>query len=137
MGIANKIMDYLGLGDEYESDQELIEEKPKQVSKHRIVETRNVIPFPQEATWKKTTCIRLVEPRNFNDSQDIADYLCRNQACILNIRMLDPHNSKRILDFLTGVVYALEGDIQRIGDDTYICVPESINIDSLITTSFI
>lgn len=63
----------------------------------------------------------LFEPRVFSDTQDIADELKNRRATLVNLQRIDKISAKRIIDFLSGTVYAIGGDIQRIGQDIF-CV---------------
>jgi cell division inhibitor SepF len=134
MGITTKIMEYFGLLEVYEESEEF--KKEEQISRTNIKQSENYksVSSPNEISPEIPT-IRLIEARSFNVAIDISDRLRRNESTILNIRMLDKETSKRIIDFLSGVVYALSGDIQRIGQDTYICVPKVIHLKGNIPNS--
>ncbi|WP_027107657.1 cell division protein SepF [Lacticigenium naphthae] len=73
--------------------------------------------------------IKVVEPRTYSEVQDIADLLLDNQSVVLNFRRIEKNHAKKIVDFLMGTVYAIKGDIQRIGDEIFICTPQSVEMD--------
>ena len=52
---------------------------------------------------------------------------------IVNLQRIDKEQGIRIIDFLSGTVYALGGDIQRIGTDIFLCAPDSVEVDGAIS----
>lgn len=75
----------------------------------------------------------LFEPRVFSDTQDIADELKNSRATLVNLQRIDKVSAKRIIDFLSGTVYAIGGDIQRVGSDIFLCTPDNIEVAGSIT----
>ena len=57
----------------------------------------------------------LLEPRAFSESQQIADYLKNRSAVVVNLKRVTPDQAKRIVDFLSGTIYAIGGAIQKLG----------------------
>ncbi len=84
---------------------------------------------------KKTAEVFLCEPRVYSEVQDISDQLMKKRAVIVNLQKIDRDKGARIIDFLSGTVYTLNGTIQRIGADIFLCTPENIAIDGEITSS--
>ena len=81
----------------------------------------------------QNTKVCLFEPRVFAETQDIADELKSNRAALVNLTKIDSVPKKRILDFLSGTVYALEGDIQKVGADIFLCTPNSFGVEGEIS----
>ncbi|SUL34575.1 YlmF protein [Staphylococcus aureus] len=75
----------------------------------------------------------LFEPRVFSDTQDIADELKNRRATLVNLQRIDKVSAKRIIDFLSGTVYAIGGDIQRVGTDIFLCTPDNVEVAGSIT----
>ncbi|UNP86468.1 cell division protein SepF [Staphylococcus equorum] len=75
----------------------------------------------------------LFEPRVFSDTQDIADELKNRRATLVNLQRIDKVSAKRIIDFLSGTVYAIGGDIQRVGSYIFLCTPDNIEVAGSIT----
>ncbi|RMC50170.1 DUF552 domain-containing protein [Lactobacillus sp. ESL0263] len=67
--------------------------------------------------------IVLYEPRVYSDAKDVAQNLLNNKAVIINFSRMEDASSRRIVDFITGTVYALNGEIQRIGDKIFLATP--------------
>ncbi|MGO1922576.1 MAG: cell division protein SepF [Jeotgalicoccus sp.] len=81
----------------------------------------------------QNTKVCLFEPRVFAETQDIADELKSNRAALVNLTKIDSVPKKRIVDFLSGTVYALEGDIQKVGADIFLCTPNSFGVEGEIS----
>ena len=71
----------------------------------------------------------IVEPETFDDAQSIADYLRDRKPVIINFESTAPDVAKRIVDFVSGATYALDGNIQKVGKDIFLCVPSSVTVD--------
>lgn len=79
--------------------------------------------------------ISLFEPRLYADVQDIASQLLNQQAVIVNFSRIDDDTARRIVDFLTGTVFAIDGDIERIGDAIFLCTPKNFEITGDLSAS--
>lgn len=78
----------------------------------------------------------LCEPKDYDESQELADYLKKRQSIVVNLQRLDQQTARRVVDFLSGTVYALNGNIQRLGQQTFLCTPEHVNISGSISELF-
>ncbi|WP_317423144.1 cell division protein SepF [uncultured Acidaminococcus sp.] len=72
----------------------------------------------------------VIEPIDFNDSQKMADYLCKNQPVVINFEDTDADVRKRIIDFISGTIYALDGTLRKIGRNLLVCAPPNVDIDT-------
>ena len=75
----------------------------------------------------------LLEPRAYSESQQIADYLKRRNAVVVNLKRVTPDQAKRIVDFLYGTIYAIGGDIQKLGGGIFLCTPKNVNVEGSIS----
>ncbi len=75
----------------------------------------------------------LVEPRAFSEAQQIADYLKTNNQVVVNFKRVTSDVSKRIMDFLNGIIYAIEGTMQKLGPGIVICAPKGFEIEGNIS----
>ena len=75
----------------------------------------------------------LVEPRAFSEAQQIADYLKEQSQVVVNFKRVTSDVSKRIMDFLNGIIYAIEGSMQKLGPGIVICAPKGFEIEGTIT----
>ena len=67
-------------------------------------------------------------PKDNNDIKMLVDCIRRREACIVNLAQLKPTDSDKILQFLSGAVYALRGSIKRLQGDLFLMTPEGVNI---------
>ena len=75
----------------------------------------------------------LLEPRAYSEAQQIADYLKANSAVVVNLKRVTPDQAKRIVDFLSGTLYAIEGNLQKLGGGIFLCAPGSIDVEGSIS----
>ena len=75
----------------------------------------------------------LLEPRAFSESQQIADHLKMRNTVVVNMKRVTAEQAKRIIDFLSGTVYAIGGDLQKIGVGIFLCTPKNVNVEGSIS----
>lgn len=75
----------------------------------------------------------LLEPRAYSESQQIADHLKNRNSVVVNLKRVTSEQAKRIIDFLSGVIYAIGGSMQKIGVGIYLCTPKNVNVQGKIT----
>ncbi len=85
---------------------------------------------------QKSSKVVLFEPRVYAEAQDISEHLKNKRAVVVNLQRIERDQGIRIVDFLSGTVYALGGDIQRIGTDIFLCVPENVEVAGTISDFF-
>jgi cell division inhibitor SepF len=74
--------------------------------------------------------VHLVVPKNFNDAQQIADKFKDSIPVILNLQGADTDLSKRLIDFASGLTYALDGGMQRIADKVFLLTPRNVEVSA-------
>jgi cell division inhibitor SepF len=74
--------------------------------------------------------VHLVVPKSFNDAQQIADKFKDSIPVILNLQSSDTDLSKRLIDFASGLTYALDGGMQRIADKVFMLTPRNVEISA-------
>ena len=103
------------------------EKKPGLLSRVRKDKKEN-----RTIQMKTTTEVRVVvlEPVSFDDSQKVADFLRSDQPVVVNFESTDPAVKKRMTDFISGTIYALNGTIRTIGPNILVCAPRNVDIDA-------
>ena len=81
----------------------------------------------------KDSHLILFEPRAYSETQEIAIYLKQKRAAVVNLHRLQKEQSKRVIDFLSGVIFAIEGDIQQSGPKIFLCTHKNIGVSGNIT----
>ena len=120
-----------------EDDDEEYEEEEEEVTPVQQPVTKPVSTYESQ----KTTVNRiptnaqmvLFEPRSFEEAEEIARHLKQRRACVVNLHRLQREYAQRTIDFLTGVVFALDGTIQKIGHNVILCTPKSVSVDGVIS----
>jgi cell division inhibitor SepF len=74
--------------------------------------------------------VHLVIPRNFNDAQQVADQFRRSVPVILNLQTTDHELSKRMIDFCSGLTYALDGGMQRVAEKIFLLTPRNVEVSA-------
>lgn len=75
----------------------------------------------------------LLEPRAFSEAQSIVDYLKARSTVVVNLKRVTPEIAKRIVDFLSGSVYAIGGDLQKLGNGIFLCTPNNVPVEGKIS----
>ena len=83
-----------------------------------------------EAVPNPTARVHLVIPRSFNDAQQIADKFKEGVPVILNLQNTDQELSKRLIDFTSGLTYALNGGMQRVADKVFLLTPRNVEVSA-------
>ena len=116
-GVANDEDEMLD--DEYSEDQQLNNEDNYSSG---AVDRDNVVSIKSGMNAAKSKIV-LYEPRVYSDAKDVAQNLLNNKAVIINFSRMEDASARRVVDFITGTVYALNGEIQRIGDKIFLATP--------------
>ncbi len=77
-----------------------------------------------------TSRVHLILPRSFNDAQQLADRFKDGVPVILNLQAADSELSKRLIDFASGLTYALDGGMQRIADKVFLLTPRDVELSA-------
>ncbi|MFP5109085.1 cell division protein SepF [Neobacillus sp. C211] len=144
MTIKSKLKTFFFLDDEYDDTNDdyaqTVEPAPvkqKQQQQHLpVVKNQNVVSLQsvqKTTTSSKSSKVILVEPRTYSESTDIADHLKNRRAVVVNLQRIDSEQGRQIVDFLSGVVYALGGDIQKIGLSIFLCTPDNVEVSGNIS----
>jgi len=71
----------------------------------------------------------LIEPRAYSESLTIADHVKKRNSVVVNLKRVTNDQAKRIIDFLSGTLYALGGSLQKLGNGIYLCTPKNVNVE--------
>jgi cell division inhibitor SepF len=95
-------------------------------------EDHDVVTRPRrlEAAPSPSVRVHLVVPRSFNDAQQIADKFKDAIPVILNLQTTDQELSKRLIDFASGLTYALNGGMQRVADKVFLLTPRNVEVSA-------
>lgn len=139
MGVMNRFLNYLGLQEEQEIEHDHDQDRSNSAEDQEIetptFDTRkqsgknNVVSLHTQKSAK----VVLTEPRTYDEAQEIADQLKSRRSVIVNLQRVRRDQAIRIVDFLSGTVYALGGHISKLGPDIFLCTPDSVEVSGTIT----
>ena len=125
MTFMDRIMGFFGVSDEelYEEAEEEKDSSSGQKGRNNIVSLHT----------QKNIRMVLFEPRTYEESPEIADHLKSHRPVVVNLQLVRREHGVRIIDFLSGTVFALGGNIQKLGENIFICTPANVDIQGTIT----
>ncbi|MBQ3375031.1 MAG: cell division protein SepF [Erysipelotrichaceae bacterium] len=116
-----------GLKDLVSTEEEIEEEEVEEVAA-----TSDYEQPAQKNILKTDAKMMIFEPRSYSDATEIVKYLKVQKACVVNIHRLQNEVRQRLIDVLWGAVYAIDGKIQKVGTDVYLCTPRSVTVDGMV-----
>ncbi len=133
MSFINSVKNFIGMDDdeyyddEYmEDDEEEYEEEPrKQRFSSFSNRTSKVIPVRSQGANNK---VRIIKPKSFEESGKIADEIKGDRLVIFDVTTLDIDQARRIVDFIVGSAYALNGNVRRVSGGIFVAAPNGIDI---------
>lgn len=138
MSIIDKVCGKLGLMDEESEAEETrsVVEESKQKAPEEIDFKRrkpasvgNVVNLHTvNSPLAKQIKVMVVEPLSFDDAQNVADHLKNKKPVVVNFENTDAEVAKRIIDFISGTTYALAGNIQKVGNNIFLCAPSNVDV---------
>ena len=135
MGLMDKFKGFMGVPeDEYYDDEEELEEDFPSSSRARAEDP--AVSYTKNKKSNKVVNIHattqlqvvLVKPERFEDASSIADHLNAKRTVVLNLESANKEVSRRLIDFLSGVAYANDGQIKKVANSTYIITPYNVGI---------
>ena len=93
--------------------------------------------FAPRMEEKKKDRISVVEPRAYNEAMTIAKRVGQGEVVLINFQSLDEMKARRVVDFLTGAVFMIDGDIKRVGNEMYLCTPTNVEITNTALSSMV
>lgn len=137
MSIGSKFKSFFALDEEVEYVEIANEEKTTEIPIKTAQKQQQQQAGPQNVvslqSVQKSSKVVLFEPRAYSEAQEIADHLKSRRAVVVNLQRIAHDQAKRIVDFLSGTVYAIGGDIQKIGSNIFLCTPDNVDVSGSIT----
>lgn len=120
--VYNNILNYLGLIDEPDAlEKEDFEPYPIKIEQKPKGKVINIHQGPKNK-------MIVFHPASFDDVRDICDEIKNRRAAIVNLEKLDKDEAKRILDFMMGATYALNGNVKKVGNGIFVFAPDNIDV---------
>ncbi|MDC3412847.1 cell division protein SepF [Aquibacillus sp. 3ASR75-11] len=130
MSLRNKIKTFFTLEDEYEyvEAEQQLQNSDNRSSQNQL--GSKVVSLKSVTSQSK---VILCEPRTYSEAQEIADHIVNRRSVIINLQRVDHAQAKQIIDFLSGTVYAIAGNIQKLGEHTFLCTPDNVDVSGSIS----
>ncbi len=149
MSIIDKVCGKMGLMDPDDEKLDSIEERLKEerdyepeeekesfdMSHERNENARNVVDFQSAASARENNTVTnmkmkviVIEPKTFDDAQQVANNLREKKPVVINFEKTEADDAKRIIDFISGTTYALNGEIKKVGHNVFLCAPSNVNV---------
>lgn len=133
MGLMNRLGDLFKSEEEYEVDEEYEgydEEEEQPVAAAPA-------PAPKAAPVSRPTGgissgaaleMKVVKPERFDEVRTIGEHLLARRTVVLNLEETNKETTKRIIDFLCGVVFAIDGQVKKVANATYVVTPKNVDV---------
>lgn len=141
MGLMDKLKDLITTEEDYDEDDELVAENERPERREEPAEQPKAkkepiaAPFSSEKRNKyvnisATTQVQvvLVKPERFEDAPSVGDHLNNKRTVVLNLESASKEEARRLVDFLSGVAYANNGQIKRVAAKTFIITPYNVDL---------
>ena len=122
MSIGQKFKEFIAPMDEDDVLEVEQEEESPSLSEYEQPKSKAINSLPGD------TKMVLFEPRSFDEAEEVAKRLKENKAAVVNLHKLQRDYAQRTIDFLTGVIFALDGTIQKIGHNVILCAPRNVAV---------
>ena len=131
--LINKMLNLVG----FDSEEELMEEEETTnsfASKAYDVNKETTNPFKKNngklVNLSNANQLKLVvmQPTSFDDAQDVCDHLKEKKPVVINLEYADKETARRLIDFLSGAVYGVDGHIQKVSPTIFLIVPFNVDI---------
>jgi cell division inhibitor SepF len=108
-----------------ESGASAVAAAPSPMAARTAIGSSSVRPISQESAGAR---VHIVAPARFADAQEIANRLMNNQPVIVNMQTADRDLQRRMIDFCSGVTYALSGGMERVADEVFLLTPSNVKV---------
>lgn len=151
---VRRAMVYLGLtDDDYDDEYEEYEDAPSEPSPRQVrawsspesepQQASTIRAFPREesrapvlrpapirAVPHDQPKVHVVAPGRFADAQEIGDHFREGQPVIVNLQLVDRELSRRMIDFCSGITYALDGSMEKVADQVFLLTPSNVEVSA-------
>ena len=143
MGVFDKIKNVFGVDDddyeddfEYYEDEEVVAENTVKPDFSQLAQPKKEKSIPMQTVSSQAVSsaplqVALVKPEKFDDASSIADSLNAKKTVVLNLEATSKEVSRRLVDFLSGVAYANNGQLKKIANSTFIITPYNVDVSGI------
>lgn len=150
MGKFNRFLNLIGFGEEEDTDvrpsardggsgrASSVSSAPRKSSSSRVTPSApaRVVSMQQTMNVPDPMQMMLLQPQSFEDTQMVIDNLRDGRSVIVNLENMNQATAQRVLDFISGAIYALDGDMRKVSKGIFLCAPNGIDISGNVASSF-
>lgn len=130
-GFWARVAEWLGLKEpdefgEMRAREEAVEEISERAPRRRGSERERILQPVPEATAR----VHVVEPKSFNDAEQIGSKFKNDTPVIVNLQNIERELAKRLIDFVSGLTYGLDGGIQRVAEMVFLLTPANVEVSA-------
>jgi cell division inhibitor SepF len=125
--LIDKVIGIMGFAEE-EQEEIVTEENDAEKNVQEEVRTSRKNAQVVSIHTQKQMRVVVMEPNSFEEAQNIADQLKSRRPVIVNLENAEKMLAKRIVDFISGTTYALNGNMQKVGNGIFLFVPNNVDI---------
>ena len=126
MGFMKNISNLFKPDDTYEEDTEFNDEEYEEEAP--VKETRTSSRPSGSASSNASLEMKIIKPEKFDDVTSIAQHLLQRRTVVLNLESTSKETIRRIIDFLSGVAFAIGGNLNRVANSTYVITPKNVEL---------
>lgn len=135
--LVNKMLNFVGWETEDEEEFEELEEQEEtkvDIERPQFIQSLSKKNQNKVVNIHSTSQFKVIvlQPENFDDAKDVCDHLKNKKPIVINLSSVQKDVAQRIVDFLSGSVYGLDGNIQKVSNDIFIVAPHNVDIMSHI-----
>lgn len=113
--------------DEFEDEDDYVPKKQK-TRPARSTSPSKLVSINSRNNNRSTGQVYVIKPQEFNEAQKVTDYLKEGRTIVINMEGIEVHAAQRIIDFIGGACYALDGSLQAISANIFIAAPNNIDV---------
>jgi cell division inhibitor SepF len=135
-GLINKMLNFVGWESEDEEEENL-DELQDNVNEEENQEPQYIRSFSKRSQQQNKVVnihsnsqfkVVLMQPETFDDARDVCDHLKSKKPVVVNLENLSKETAQRVVDFLSGAVYGLDGEIQKVSAGIFMIAPHNVDI---------
>lgn len=130
--LLERVLDFVGWETDIDDEEDIYEDEIIDNTSHRSERNASQRKGPQGKVLNMNNSNNLkvvvLSPQNILESRELCDHLRANKPIIMNVEGVETPLAQRMVDFLSGAVYSLDGDIQKISSGIFLATPASIEI---------
>ncbi len=131
MGLMNRLGELFKTEEEYDENEEFEEydeDEDQPVPAPSQAPKASAVSRPTGGISSAALEMKVVKPERFDEVRSIGEHLLARRTVVLNLEETNKETTKRIIDFLCGVVFAIDGQVKKVANATYVVTPKNVDV---------